>query len=118
MTGDVRPEPALRTAMAGFAADAIGNLELYAAHIRGNIVGMTVEALLRLGRRANSQIRSNALAEIALEHRIGLGVLIVHLPGQIFVLKNAVFLGCRRRAMARTAGACCDTQMNISCRRR
>jgi hypothetical protein len=114
MAADMWAQPSLRRAMARFAADPVRELKLNAPRFRRNIVGVAVQANLRLFGGANAQIGGYPLAKIALEHIVGLGMFVIALPGQIFVLKNpGIFLGGRSGAMTRRPCARCDAEMRI-----
>src|SRR5215472_7571187 len=111
LTGEMRSEPRRSAAMAGFAADPVRNLELRSLLGRWDVVGVTVKAERGLGRVRDPEILGDALGTVVAQYRVGLGVLILLRPGEIFVLRHPGMADRLHRAVAVVAGAALHAEM-------
>jgi hypothetical protein len=93
-------DPVLRAAVAGLAADAVGELELLAAPLLGDVIGVAVEADLGALGVLQAEVAGDALGEVVREDGVGLGVLVERLPGRVLVLEHRAALGRHGAAVA------------------
>jgi hypothetical protein len=98
-------DPVLRAGVAGFAADAVGELELRPAPRRRHVVGVAVEADVRRVRRLQPELASDLLGLLVEQHGVGVGVWVARLPGGVLVLQHDAALRRGDRAVAGGARA-------------
>ena len=109
--GHVRAEPSRGAAVTHFAADTVGDVELRPAALRRDIIGMAVEAHRGLLRIAETEVLGDAQRPRLLERGIGLRVLVLGLPHQIFVLLHPHIGEMPDPAVAIVAGAVLHADM-------
>ncbi len=103
--GNVDAEPVARAAMAGLAADPVGDLKPRSAQAGGNVVGMAIQAQRRGAGISETEIARDPLGAFFAQHGIGLGVLVLARPGEVLVLRDRGAFEPLDRAMARAACA-------------
>ena len=109
-------DPVLGPAVAGLAADAIGELELRPAARRRHVVGVAVEADVGGVRRLQPEVAGDPLRLLVEQQVVGVGVLVARLPGGVLVLQHHAALRRRRRAVAGGARAGGDAEVHgLSC---
>jgi hypothetical protein len=105
VAGHVRAEPALCAAVAGLAAHAFAHRVTTAAQLLGNVVGVTGQAFRRGSGILDAEVCGDALARWRQQQLVGIGVRIVALPQEVFVLQHWRIIERPLRSVAVAAGA-------------
>ena len=98
-------DPILRAAVAGLAANAVGDIEFHPALRHGHVIGMAVEAEIGLVSLGQAQVLGNALGLFVQQDVVGPGVPVVARPGDVLVLQHVRPAPLHRRPMANAGGA-------------
>ncbi len=109
----VHADPADAGAVAGFATDAVGDLEGCAAQPLGHVVGVAVETDIGLVGRFQAQVAGDALGLLLQQHLVSLRVRVLALPSDIFVLEHVGLGPWLDRAVTGAAGACGHAEMDV-----